>query len=153
MTNHSHESSDAGQRAAKITNSILAMARNRSEELEPTDLAKLIEDALVLLEREMNKYRMHLDYAAANGLPKIMAIGNQLQQVVLNLLINARQAMESGGEVDSSSPTTRPKINVVLFIRDNGSGMTQDTLRRSSIPISPPRMARMTVARVAPVWG
>jgi signal transduction histidine kinase len=121
---------DAGERAAKITASILGMARNRSDELEPTDLAKLIEDALVLLEREMNKYRIHLDFSAADGLPKIMAIGNQLQQVILNLLINARQAMESGGEVVIKLTYDAAENNVVLFIRDNGSGMTQATLRQ-----------------------
>ena len=48
---------DAGERAAKITNTILATARNRSDEFEPTDLRSLIEDALVLLERELNQCR------------------------------------------------------------------------------------------------
>ena len=48
----------AGNRAAKITNGVLGMARNRSESFEPTDLAKLIDDTLVLLEREMSKYRI-----------------------------------------------------------------------------------------------
>src|SRR2546430_11722050 len=43
----------ATNRAAKITNSILGFARNRSQTLEPTDLVKVIDDSLVLLEREM----------------------------------------------------------------------------------------------------
>ena len=45
----------ASQRAAKITNAVLGMARNRSDIIEPTDLGKVIEDALVLLEREMRR--------------------------------------------------------------------------------------------------
>ena len=67
-----------------------------SDEPNRPILGRLIEDALVLLEREMNKYRVHVDYTVSDDVPKIMAIGNQLQQVVLNLLINARQAMQSG---------------------------------------------------------
>ncbi len=121
---------DGGERAAKITQSILAMARNRSDEPEPTDLGNLIADALVLLEREMNKYRIHVDYHAEADAPKIMAIGNQLQQVVLNLLINARQAMESGGEVQIRVTHDRSDNTVALFVRDNGSGMPQETLRK-----------------------
>ena len=121
---------NAGERAAKITASILGMARNRSDEPEPTDLARLIEDALVLLEREMNKYRIHVEFVAAENLPKVMAIGNQLQQVILNLLINARQAMESGGEVVIHAAYNSTQQQVQLQIRDNGSGMTQETLRK-----------------------
>ena len=51
----------AGQRAAKITNGILGFARNRPQGMEPTDLVKLVEDSLLLLEREMTKYRIAVD--------------------------------------------------------------------------------------------
>ena len=51
----------AGNRAAKITNGVLGMARNRSANQEPTDLAQIIEDTLLLLEREMNKYRVTVE--------------------------------------------------------------------------------------------
>jgi signal transduction histidine kinase len=121
---------DAGERAAKITASILGMARNRSDELEPTDLPKLIEDALVLLEREMSRYRIHLEFQVDGEVPKIMAIGNQLQQVVLNLLINSRQAIETGGEIQIRISHDPADHHVTLFIRDNGCGMTQETLRK-----------------------
>src|SRR5271170_728517 len=48
----------AANRAAKITNGILAFARNRSSALEPTDLTRVIADSMLLLEREMMKYRI-----------------------------------------------------------------------------------------------
>src|SRR5437764_12732161 len=48
----------AAQRAAKITSTILAVARNRSGNFEPTTLKKIVEDTLVLLERELTKYRI-----------------------------------------------------------------------------------------------
>lgn len=51
----------AGQRAAKITNSVLGMARNRSGSFEPTSIGKIVEESLVLLERDMQKYRIRLE--------------------------------------------------------------------------------------------
>src|ERR1041385_8991696 len=78
----------AGNRAAKITNSVLGFARNRSSSFEPTDMVKLVEDSLLLLEREMSKYRVVVD-RQFHPVPEAMVNTNQIQQVLLNLLINA----------------------------------------------------------------
>lgn len=118
---------NASQRAAKITNSVLAMARNRSTGFEPTDLKILIEETMILLEREMNKYRISVEMNLEN-VPTVQAIGNQLQQVLLNLMINARQAMTEGGRLIISL-VDQPD-QVVLSIRDFGPGIPQDRLRR-----------------------
>ncbi|MCA9247327.1 MAG: sensor histidine kinase [Planctomycetales bacterium] len=119
----------AGQRASKITSSILGMARNRGDSFEPTDLASLIDDALVLLEREMNKYRVAIDRQLAD-VPEALACGNQIQQVLLNLLINARQAMPDGGTlvIRLSYDTAADMID--LMIRDTGCGIPADKLPR-----------------------
>ena len=77
----------ASQKAARITNSILGVARNRSDAFEPTDLSQLIDDALVLLERELSKYRIKVDREIGNA-PEAMVNANQIQQILLNLLIN-----------------------------------------------------------------
>ena len=90
---------NAGMRAAKITNAVLGMARNRSEHFELTDVSKLIDESMVLLEREMQKYRISVDIDIDKDIPEISAIGNQVQQVLMNLLINARQAMSEGGQL------------------------------------------------------
>jgi signal transduction histidine kinase len=119
----------ASNKAARITNSILGMARNRSNGFEPTDMAKMIDDALVLLEREMNKYRISVERQIAK-VPEAQVNTNQIQQVLLNLLINARQAMPNGGRIliklehDASDNTN------VLIVRDNGKGIAPDKLRR-----------------------
>ena len=119
----------AGNRAAKITKSILGLARNRSAGLEPTDLSSVIEDSLVLLERELTKYRIRVErqYAAV---PAAMANGNQIQQVLLNLLINARQAMPNGGQVTVKLAFDPATQMVELTIRDTGCGIEPDKLRR-----------------------
>src|ERR1051326_3605235 len=88
----------AAQRASKITSTILAVARNRSGNFEPTNLKKIVEDTLVLLERELTKYRIAVETNLPD-VPEVLAQGNQIQQVLLNLLINARQAMSGGGRI------------------------------------------------------
>lgn len=119
----------AGERASRITNSILGMARARSTSLEPTDLAKLIEETLVLLEREMNKYRIAVE-TQFEAVPEAVVNGNQIQQVLLNLLINARQAMNSGGQVTIRLSHDNTANTVDLMVRDTGAGMSPDKLRR-----------------------
>ncbi len=118
----------ASERAAKITNNILGMARNRSDEFEPTDMKNLIEDSLLLLEREMNKYRVRID-KQIEQVPEALARGNQIQQVLMNLLTNARQAMPSGGEIILRLTHDAATNTVDLMVRDNGSGIPQDKLR------------------------
>ena len=119
----------ASEKAAKITNNILGMARNRSDEPEPTDLARLIGDSLLLLEREMNKYRIQVDYETAS-VPDVIAVGNEIQQVLMNLLTNARQAMTNGGEIRIRLAHDVANNMVDLLIRDNGNGIPAEKLPR-----------------------
>jgi signal transduction histidine kinase len=117
----------AANRAAKITNSILGLARNRSAGQEPTDLAQLLEDTLVLLEREMNKYRIAVE-KRLQPVPPAMVNGNQIQQVLLNLLINARQAMPNGGRVVVKLLHEPESDTVDLVVRDYGLGIPAEAL-------------------------
>jgi signal transduction histidine kinase len=119
----------AGTRAAKITASVLSMARNRSARFEPLDVHLLVEDVLVLLEREMMKYRVQVEREFA-PVPRVSANPGQLQQVLLNLLVNARQAMPSGGRLILRLSHDEPAGFVDLMVRDTGCGMTPDVLRR-----------------------
>ena len=119
----------AGQRAAKITSGILGMARNRSGGQEPTDLGCLIDDTLVLLGRELNKYRIHVD-KHFDPVPKAMVNGNQIQQILVNLLINARQAMPDGGTVQIRLSHDPQAGTVDILVRDTGCGIPPDKLRR-----------------------
>lgn len=119
---------EASQRAAKITSTILAQARNRSESMEPTCLCEIIEGSMVLLEREMRKYRVAVETQLDASTPKIIASGNQLQRVLLNLLINARQAMPEGGTVLIKLAPVPGEESVELTVRDSGTGIPQDQL-------------------------
>jgi two-component system, NtrC family, sensor kinase len=118
----------AGNRAAKITNGVLGVARNRSTGQDATDLVKVIEDSLVLLEREMNKYCIKVDKQYGD-IPEAYVNGNQIQQVLLNLLINARQAMPSGGRLVIRLSYDQATDMVELMVRDFGSGIPAEKLK------------------------
>jgi signal transduction histidine kinase len=120
---------DAGQRASKITNSVLGMARNRSQQFEPTNLTAVVEQSLLLLEREMRKYRISIE-RKFEAVPDVLACGNQIQQVLLNLLINARQAMDRGGTVRITLKADPEAGTVDLTVRDSGCGMDSERLRK-----------------------
>jgi signal transduction histidine kinase len=117
----------SANRAATITNTVLGMARNRSAGQEPTDLVKLVDDTLLLLEREMNKYRVTVE-KSYQAVPPAMVNGNQIQQVLLNLLINARQAMPNGGRLWIKLLHDAENNMVDLVVRDSGCGIPADKL-------------------------
>lgn len=119
----------AGTRAAKITASILSMSRSRSTRFEPVDLVLLTEDVLVLLEREMMKYRVQVEREFA-PVPRVSANPGQLQQVLLNLLVNGRQAMPGGGRLILRLSHDEAAGFVDVTVRDTGCGMTPDVMRR-----------------------
>ncbi len=119
---------DVSQRAAKITATILAQARNRGDAFVPTDLAEIIRDAMILLEREMRKYRITVELELPEALPRALANGNQLQRVLLNLMINARQAMPEGGTLAIRLKHDEASGQLVLTVRDFGCGIAAEAL-------------------------
>ena len=119
---------DASQRAARISNTILAQARNRRDSMQPTDLASLISDTLELLSSELKKYRVAVETDIDSATPQALASGNQIQRVLINLLVNARQAMPSGGSVSVSLAPDAQTGEVVLTIRDSGAGIPREQL-------------------------
>jgi len=123
----------AGTRAAKITASVLCMARGRTTRFEPVDLVLLVEDVLVLLEREMMKHRVQVE-REFSAVPRVSANPGQVQQVLLNLLVNARQAMPGGGRLILRLAHDAATGLVDLTVRDTGCGMTPDVMRRMFEP-------------------
>jgi len=123
----------ASTRAAKITASVLGMARSRSTRMEPVSLEAVIEDALVLLEREMMKYRVQVEREFAET-PRIQGNPGQIQQVLLNLMVNARQAMAGGGRLILRLAPAPNSQGVDLTVRDTGCGMTADVMRKMFEP-------------------
>jgi signal transduction histidine kinase len=119
----------AGTRAARITNGVLAMARCRSVSKEPINLGTLVEDTLLLLERELNKYRIGVE-TQLRPTPPILGFPGQIQQLLLNLLINARQAMPRGGRILLRLNYDPETQMVELVVRDYGCGIPPEILPR-----------------------
>jgi signal transduction histidine kinase len=120
---------EGAERAAKISRVILGNARNRRSELVPTDLASLVRDVLVLLERELSQARIAVELRL-DDVPPILGDGNQLQRVLINLLINARQAMPQGGSVFLGLLHEPDVQQVLLTVRDTGVGISSENLPR-----------------------
>lgn len=123
---------DASVRASQISNTILAQARNRTDSKEPTDLPKLVDETLVLMQREMQKYRVSLEKDYASDLVPVLASGNAIQSLLLNLITNARQAMPDGGTllIRLQAGEMDGRSGVELTIRDSGLGIAPDVLPR-----------------------
>ncbi|HET6326057.1 MAG TPA: ATP-binding protein [Planctomycetaceae bacterium] len=118
----------AGHRASKITTGMLSYARAQGERREATDLVALVEDVLMLVEKDLQMHRVRL---ATNfmGRPFATVNANQLQQVVLNLIVNARQAMDNGGNLYLTVRANEETATAEISVRDTGSGIPADKLR------------------------
>jgi len=119
------------QRAAKIVHNLLSFARQRQPEKHLVDVNELIQKTL-----EMRSYRLvtsnielHLELQA--GLPRILADYHQLQQVLLNILVNAEQALaevKHQGKIWLSSSAGHEYVTI--SIRDNGPGIPKSNITR-----------------------
>ena len=119
---------NAGQRASKITTGMLSYARNGSNRMEPADLVVLVEDVLVLIEKDLQMHRVQLQTDFSDR-PQASVNASQIQQVLLNLIVNARQAMGTGGQLFISVKTNAEAGMGEISVRDTGGGIPADKLR------------------------
>ena len=117
-----------GQRAATVINSMLGFARNNSTQRERTDLVALVEEVLILTEKDLSKHRIQLE-KKCQGRPHAHVVPAQIEQVLLNLVINARQAMPRGGRMRVEIRENQTAGMVELSVSDTGVGIPPDRLR------------------------
>jgi PAS domain S-box-containing protein len=140
------EIKEASQRAADLTSHMLSFSRRRPPRREPTSIAHCIRNVTSLLERTKSP-GIRIDIDVPEDLPPIEADGSQLESVIMNLLVNAVDAMPDGGtlsiqatavDVDRWRPGTNPAVGVGRWLRlsvsDTGQGMDAVTSSRAFEP-------------------
>jgi two-component system, NtrC family, sensor kinase len=114
-------------RAAEIANGLLNFSRTSTTEFRETDLNQVIRDTLSLLEHQFKTAQIAIDLDLAEALPHIHGNPGKLQQVFLNLLLNAKEAMPGGGRLRVA---TLVNGHVAALVNDSGSGIAPEHLKR-----------------------
>jgi two-component system NtrC family sensor kinase len=123
----------AAERCARIVRTFLAMARQRAGERREVDVSALLDGAIDLLAYGLKTGGIELAKDVQPGLPRIWADGDQLHQVLVNLLVNAQQALEEISGPRRVTVTVRhdpAKSNVALTVSDNGPGIPEQIRNR-----------------------
>ena len=116
-------------RCRTITHRLLGFARQMHVALEVIDINALIREVLGFLEKEAFHRDIRIELDLPEDLPTIKSDRGRLQQVLLNVINNAMDAVNKGGEI-SISTWAKDKEMVLIKIRDNGSGIPPDKLKR-----------------------
>jgi signal transduction histidine kinase/CheY-like chemotaxis protein len=129
------------ERGATLTQRLLAFARQQDLKAVPVDLRALLQGMIDLLQRSLGP-RVALRLDIPEGLPPARVDANQLELAVLNLAINARDAMPDGGSIDirlaEYQVRSDPALNVGRYLKlsviDTGTGMPPEILKRAIEP-------------------
>ena len=132
----------AGERAAGLTRQLLAFSRKQLLTPGVLDLGALVQDMSSMLQRLIGE-DIQLAVKASDGLGRVKADPGQIEQVIMNLAVNARDAMPDGGKltietrdvlIDESTVATHPGMHagpyVMVAVSDTGSGMDDATRAR-----------------------
>ncbi|MBI2090984.1 MAG: HAMP domain-containing protein [Deltaproteobacteria bacterium] len=119
-------------RIGRTVRQLLDFAREAKPKTEPTDLVPLLRRCLALLEHDLTSRKISHSLTTVSELPSVLGDSQQLEQLFLNILMNALEAMADGGEISIS--VGRSKRQAGLFaevrIRDTGVGIPPDHLAR-----------------------
>jgi len=119
---------DSVNRCSTITHRLLGFARRMEITFEVIDLNDVIKEVIGFLEKEIAFRNIRLELKLKEDLPKIESDKGQLQQVFLNIINNAVDAIEEGGLIEVST-RVKDKNTVLVSIRDTGSGIPKNKLK------------------------
>jgi len=132
----------SAQRAAELTSQLLTFSRQRERNLKPLYLNNIVQEAMNILIRSLGK-NIRFESALDQNIYPVEGDSSQIEQVILNLCINSRDAMPNGGvlRIETSNVDLSPRLAqqihdakpgkyVCLTVSDTGVGMDQDTQRK-----------------------
>jgi signal transduction histidine kinase/CheY-like chemotaxis protein len=115
-------------RCSQIVASLLGFSRRSPEKFAPVDTAELLERSILLSRHKLELGKIRLEARIAPGLPAVEGDFNQLQQVLINLIFNAADAMPQGGTLTLAAAPGEAPETVVLSVRDTGPGIPPEHL-------------------------
>jgi len=115
-------------RASEIVNSLLNFSRTSSTAFEELDLNKVLHETLQLIQPQLSKARIEAVEELNPSIGLVKGNPGKLQQVFLNLMLNARDAMENGGRLTVSSTVSGEDVRI--SISDNGCGIPEENLAK-----------------------
>ena len=127
-------------RASEIVNSLLNFSRTSTTEYAGVDLNKVLTETLSLIEHQLAKANIQVTLGLEEPLPPIKGNPGKLQQVFLNLFLNARDAMESGGVLAVKTNAIDGLVRVT--VADTGSGIAPQNVTRVFDPFFTTKAAR-----------
>lgn len=156
----------AGERAAALTSQLLAFSRQQALQTQVLDLNALVTDMGTMLKRLIGAH-IELTTHLGSSLGKVKAEQSQIEQVLVNLVVNARDAMPGGGallietsnivvdeDLASNLPFLQPGPHVLLSVKDTGVGMDASTRRHIFEPFfTTKRPGKGTGLGLATVYG
>jgi GAF domain-containing protein len=98
------------------------------QDFQSTQVNNIVQDVLALITTHLRHNQITFDFHADPKLPNIPALADQLRQVVLNLLMNAVEAMTSGGQLTVSTKLLQEHAEILLTVSDTGAGIDTDIL-------------------------
>jgi len=118
------------QRCKTIIQGLLEFARDLQSQKVLADINKIISTSASVVENEFLLHRATLSIELSEGLPKALLDENQMEQVFINLLLNALHAVEEHGKVNIKSSLSGSKGAIEVEVADNGCGIPADKVER-----------------------
>jgi PAS domain S-box-containing protein len=119
------------ERAARITSGLLMLAAQRSAERQPVNINELVEATILLIGGELRDRNIELTTSLDRNLPPVFGEPSALQRVLMNLVMNARDAMPQGGKLRiASGPAPDQTGMLQVSVADTGVGIAADALPR-----------------------
>ncbi len=125
---------EQSNRMDKIIRHMRMFAKKSEFEFKETDVNRPVEDSLMLLNEQFRIRNIRLITVLAKDLPNIMADANQMEQAFINILTNARDAIEicnrlEGGEITIKTALSRNKKHIKISFEDTGCGISEDDIK------------------------
>jgi len=122
--------SEETMRVGRIVSDLLAFSRTPSPQGALMDLNELVGHVLTLLSHRLELEQVAVITELAPTLPQLSGDSSQIQQVLINLLMNAAEACSGGGEIHVRTRLSEDGINAILELEDNGQGIAPENLSR-----------------------